>query len=237
MSIAPRDAKCPMRPAAGRDIRRWCRTCRSRLRGGRAAPSTPGTSSGTSTAAGPSVAPPSTGPTTSGMTSPALRTMTVSPGRTSLARTWSSLCSVASCDGRAADEHGLEHGERRRLPGAADRHHDVLEHRGALLGRELVGDRPARCVRGGAELLTLAAGRRPSPRRRRSRRPESWRCSSQCSQYSYTSSSVPSVRISGLTGKPTSRIHVERLGVALERGTALDRADRIGPDATARGWR
>ncbi len=36
-----------------------------------------------------------TGPTTSGITSPALRTMTVSPGRTSLARTWSSLCNVA----------------------------------------------------------------------------------------------------------------------------------------------
>ncbi len=36
------------------------------------------------------------GPTTSGMTSPALRTTTVSPGRTSLAFTWSSLCSVAS---------------------------------------------------------------------------------------------------------------------------------------------
>ena len=38
----------------------------------------------------------STGPNTSGMTSPALRTKTVSPGRTSLASTWSSLCSVAS---------------------------------------------------------------------------------------------------------------------------------------------
>ena len=37
----------------------------------------------------------STGPTTSGITSPALRTITVSPGRTSLAPTWSSLCSVA----------------------------------------------------------------------------------------------------------------------------------------------
>ncbi len=37
----------------------------------------------------------STGPTTSGMTSPALRTTTVSPGRTSFRRTWSSLCSVA----------------------------------------------------------------------------------------------------------------------------------------------
>ena len=38
----------------------------------------------------------STGPTTSGITSPALRTITVSPGRTSLACTWSSLCSVAT---------------------------------------------------------------------------------------------------------------------------------------------
>ena len=38
----------------------------------------------------------STGPTTSGITSPALRTMTVSPPRTSFRRTWSSLCSVAN---------------------------------------------------------------------------------------------------------------------------------------------
>ena len=37
----------------------------------------------------------STGPTTSGITSPALRTITVSPGRTSLAATWSWLCRVA----------------------------------------------------------------------------------------------------------------------------------------------
>ena len=37
----------------------------------------------------------STGPTTSGITSPALRTMTVSPTRTSLRATSSSLCSVA----------------------------------------------------------------------------------------------------------------------------------------------
>ena len=36
-----------------------------------------------------------TAPTTSGMTSPALRTITRSPGRTSFAFTWSSLCSVA----------------------------------------------------------------------------------------------------------------------------------------------
>ena len=37
-----------------------------------------------------------TGPTTSGITSPALRTMTRSPGRTSFAATWSWLCSVAT---------------------------------------------------------------------------------------------------------------------------------------------
>ncbi len=37
-----------------------------------------------------------TGPTTSGMTSPAFLTMTRSPGRTSFAATWSSLCSVAT---------------------------------------------------------------------------------------------------------------------------------------------
>ena len=37
----------------------------------------------------------STGPTTSGITSPALRTTTVSPGRTSFKRTWSWLWSVA----------------------------------------------------------------------------------------------------------------------------------------------
>ena len=55
-----------------------------------------GRSSGTPTASSPSGRSASTGPTTSGMTSPALRTMTVSPGRTSLACTWSSLCSVAS---------------------------------------------------------------------------------------------------------------------------------------------
>ena len=30
-------------------------------------------------------------------------------------------------DRRAADEHGLEHRERRRLPGATDRHHDVVQ--------------------------------------------------------------------------------------------------------------
>ena len=59
-------------------------------------------------------------------------------------------------NGRATDEHRLEHGEGRRLSRASDRHHDLLEQGGALLGRELVGDRPPRRVRGGAELVALA---------------------------------------------------------------------------------
>ena len=58
-------------------------------------------------------------------------------------------------DGGAADEHRLEHGERRRPAGAPDRHHDVLEQRRALLRRELVGDGPAGRLRREAELLAL----------------------------------------------------------------------------------
>ena len=54
-------------------------------------------------------------------------------------------------DGGATDEHRLEHCERRGLSGAPDRHHDVLEQRGAFLGRELVGDGPAWRLPRGAE--------------------------------------------------------------------------------------
>src|SRR5436190_1652948 len=50
--------------------------------------------------------------------------------------------------------HALEHRERRRLSGTPDRHHDLLELRGALLGRELVRDGPARRLRREAELRT-----------------------------------------------------------------------------------
>ena len=94
---------------------------------------------------------PSTGPTTSGITSPALRTMTVSPGRTSLRATWSSLWRVASRHGGATDEHRLQHGERRGLP-CARWTLDVVEPGGPFLGWELVGDGPSRGVGGGAEL-------------------------------------------------------------------------------------
>ena len=52
----------------------------------------------------------------------------------------------------AADEDRLEHRERRGPAGAADRHLDVEQRGGALLGRELVGDGPAGRPGGGAEL-------------------------------------------------------------------------------------
>ena len=58
-------------------------------------------------------------------------------------------------DRRAADEHRLELRERRGAPGAPDAHHDVPEHRGLLLGRELERDRPARCLAREPELVAL----------------------------------------------------------------------------------
>ena len=85
---------------------------------------------------------------TSGMTSPALRTITVSPGRTSLTLHLVLVVQGGHADGGAADEDRVEHRERRRPPGAPDRHLDVAQQGRALLGRELVGDRPARRLRG-----------------------------------------------------------------------------------------
>ncbi len=52
----------------------------------------------------------------------------------------------------AADEDRLEHGVGRGPAGTADRDHDVEQRRGALLGRELVGDRPPGRPGGDAEL-------------------------------------------------------------------------------------
>ena len=46
-------------------------------------------------------------------------------------------------DRRAAHEHRLQPGERGGLAAGADRHLDVEQRGGALLGRQLVGDRPA----------------------------------------------------------------------------------------------
>ena len=61
----------------------------------------------------------------------------------------------------AADEHWLEHGERRDLAGPARVHVDRLQQRRALLGRELVGDRPARRV--AVVARARAAGRSGRP--------------------------------------------------------------------------
>ena len=98
----------------------------------------------------------STGPTTSGMTSPARRTITVSPGRTSLARTWSSLCRVAWPTLAPPTNTGSSRANGRGPAGAADRHEDVEQLGGALLGRELVGDGPARRPAREAELAPPA---------------------------------------------------------------------------------
>ncbi len=59
-------------------------------------------------------------------------------------------------DVRAADEDGLEDGEGRRPPGAADADLDVAQERGLLLGRELVRDRPPRRPRRVPHLRALA---------------------------------------------------------------------------------
>ena len=58
-------------------------------------------------------------------------------------------------DRGATDEHRIEHGEGRGPTGATDRHLDVAQQRGALLGRELERDGPARGLGGDAEELAL----------------------------------------------------------------------------------
>ena len=87
------------------------------------------------------------------MTSPALRSTTVSPISTPFG-----LDDVLVVQGRLAhdaarDARRLHDGERRRAAGASDRDDDVEQLRVDLLGRVLVGDRPARCAAGRAELV------------------------------------------------------------------------------------
>ena len=89
---------------------------------------------------------PSTTLTISGMTSPARRMKTVSPLRTSLRRSSSSLCSVARDTVTPPTFTGFEMRDRRERAGAAHVHLDVLHQRGLLLGRELVGHGPARAL-------------------------------------------------------------------------------------------
>ena len=82
-------------------------------------------------------------------------------------------------DRRPADEHRLEHGERRRLPGATDRHHDVVQRRAVPRAGTCRRSPSAAPWLVAAELARVARGRRPSRRRRRSRTARSWRCSCQ----------------------------------------------------------
>ncbi len=56
-------------------------------------------------------------------------------------------------DRRAGDGHRVELRERREHAGAADLHADLAQHGRLLLGRELVGDRPARRLARVAELV------------------------------------------------------------------------------------
>ena len=155
MSIAPREAKCSMRAGhPGRAQSRLGQTVSALALGahertaahralGREPP----------LGAGPSCARPSTGPTTSGITSPALRTMTVSPGRTSLASTWSSLCRVARPTVEPPTNTGSSTANGVARPVRPIDTMMSREQGGALLGRELVGDRPAGRLGGRAELV------------------------------------------------------------------------------------
>jgi hypothetical protein len=90
--------------------------------------------------------------TTSGITSPARRTMTVSPTRTSLRRASSSLCRVALVTVTPPTNTGRQLGHRRELAGAAHLHVDA-EHGGELLLRRvLVRHGPARLARDETQL-------------------------------------------------------------------------------------
>ena len=96
-------------------------------------------------------------PTTSGITSPARRTITVSPMRTSLRRDLVLVVQRGVADRRAADEHRLQLGHRRELAGAADLDVDAAHARHLLLRRVLVRHRPARLARHEAEPLLQRA--------------------------------------------------------------------------------
>ena len=94
-----------------------------------------------------------TGPSTSGITSPALRSTTVSPMSTPLALTTSWLCRVAWRTTEPATRAGSMTANGVARPVRPTRHDDVEQLRVDLLGRVLVGDRPARRAAGGAELF------------------------------------------------------------------------------------
>ena len=96
MSSAPRLAKCSMAPWRWNGHSGLMQRCSASPSGRTSVErSSHGHSVGNTHGFEPFGRSATTGPSTSGMTSPARRTMTLSPGRTSLAVTWSSLCSVA----------------------------------------------------------------------------------------------------------------------------------------------
>ena len=216
--------------ALRRGSRGWCRTCRSRPRAHeRALQRARGSLREHPRLRALRAARRAPASTTSGITSPALRTMTVSPGRTSFGRTWSSLCSVASPTVEPPTNTGSSIANGVAFPVRPIDTMMSLQHRRALLGRELVGDRPSRRLGSSRRAPRVARDRRPSRRRRRSRRASrGGGPASDCSTRS-TASSVSSVRISGFTGKPSSRSVLERLVVARERRTALHLAELVTP--------
>ena len=152
MSMAPREAKCSMVPAtrAGHEMLGQ-RVSASPSGRTRVWPHT-GHSVGNTHSGRPSGRSASTGPTISGMTSPALRTMTMSPGRTSLALTWSWLCRVATPTVEPPTKTGSSWPNGVARPVRPTDTVDVEELRGALLGRELEGDGPPGRLRGEAQL-------------------------------------------------------------------------------------
>ena len=218
---APRRAlRCRARPGrpsarAAAPAVRGSRRSRSgdwpRPRPARAARRTRGTSSGTSNGLvfGGRLA--TTGPTTSGMTSPARRTTTVSPGRTSLRSTSSSLCSVAMPTLAPPTNTGSS-----TANGVARPVRPML----TMMSRRIVvfssgGNLYAIAQRGARDVKPIssrcASDRRPSPRRRRCRSRASDGFASISSQNAYTASSESNCLMFGLTGNPSSVSHCKRL--------------------------
>ena len=179
----------------------------------------------------------STGPTTSGITSPARRTIDDVAGPHVLGPHLVLVVQRRLADGDAADEHRLEHGERRGPTGAPDRHEDVEQLRGALLGRELEGDRPARRARRRAQLLALARARRPSRRRRRSRSRGRGGGAAARRSGACTASRSSTTTIS-VVHRQAGLLQPGRASRGASRGGARPRRRRAGRStARARGWR
>ena len=100
----------------------------------------------------------STTETTLGMTSPPFSMRTVSPLRTSLRATSSSLKRLARATVVPARGDRLQHGHRRELARPADVDLDVEHDGGGLPRRVLERDGPARELRGEAQLLLEGEG-------------------------------------------------------------------------------